>query len=229
MGFALPAIAGVWSRDAAAPVQLVVLPLAGMCEGAVLGLAQMYVLRPVVPGLRTGAWVAATSLAAGAAWLLGLLPSATYDTWSGWPVVWTVLLGIPMGAGLLLSIGVAQALVTPRPVRRPLSWVGWTALGWLVGLGAFFAVAPLLWREGQALWLIVLIGGVGGAAMAVTMAAVTGVGAVRLMARASAAGTRLREEGPPSPWPRTLPSGGVPREPEGSLGVRPGRTREDSS
>ena len=87
------------------------------------------------------------------------------------------------------SIGTAQVLVLPAGTRGRLAWVGWTALGWCAGLTAFSVVAPPLWQSGQPIWLLTVIGVAGGLAMAVTMAAVTGVGAVRLVDRARRGGS----------------------------------------
>jgi Ca2+-transporting ATPase len=112
-----------------------------------------------------------------------MLPAATHDIWSTWPVGWTVVAGTGGGVALLCSIGLAQAWATPREVRRTATWVGWTALGWGAGLTAFGVIAPPLWHEGQAPWVLTLIGLCGGLAMAFAMAAVTGLGAVRLVAR----------------------------------------------
>jgi len=183
-GFSLPAAVGVWSAEARPAAQLFAMATAGLFEGALLGLAQALVLQRVLPGFRPRAWIAATSLAAAAAWFLGMLPAATHDTWSTWPVGWTVVAGAGGGLALLCSIGLAQALVTPQGVRRVATWVGWTALGWGAGLTAFGVIAPPLWHEGQAPWALTLIGLCGGLAMALAMAAVTGLGAVRLVARA---------------------------------------------
>lgn len=180
-GFSLVAAVGIWSRDMSAGAQLAMLPLAGLFEGAALGLAQAVVFRRCLPGFRAPAWVVATSLAAAVAWFLGMLPSTTHETWSAWSPVWVVVSSGVLGTALLASIGTGQALVLPRGVRRPAAWVGWTALGWSAGLTAFTAVASPLWHEGQALWATVLIGLAGGLAMALAMAVVTGVGAVQLV------------------------------------------------
>ena len=183
-GFSLPAAVGVWSAGAPPRTQLLAMTTAGLFEGALLGLAQAVVLQRVLPGFRPLAWIAVTSLAAAAAWFLGMLPAFTHDHWSTWPVAWTMLAGAGGGGLVLCSIGLAQAWATPRRVRRVATWVGWTALGWGAGLTAFAVIAPPLWHEGQEPWTLTLIGLCGGLAMAVVMAAVTGLGAVRLVARA---------------------------------------------
>jgi sporulation protein YlmC with PRC-barrel domain len=53
---------------------------------------------------------------------------------------------------------------------------------------AFAVVTTPLWQSGQSWPLVLAVGVAGGSAMAVAMAAVTGVGAVRLVARASIEG-----------------------------------------
>lgn len=55
------------------------------------------------------------------------------------------------------------------------SWIGVTAAAWLAGLAVFLAFATPLWWSGQALALTVLVGLAGGALMATTVAAVTGL------------------------------------------------------
>ena len=175
--------------------QLPILVVGGIVEGAALGGAQALVLRGVLPGFRSSAWVVATSLAAGFAWLLGMLPSATRAMWSTWPTGAVAVAGTALGAVLLMSIGTAQALVIPAGTPRAYAWIWWTALGWCAGLVTFTVVATPLWHEGQAPALIVLIGVAGGLAMAVVMAGVTGVGMVRLCARAAEPRSVRRFEG----------------------------------
>jgi hypothetical protein len=64
-------------------------------------------------------------------------------------------------------------------------WVPATAGAWVVGLGAFLLVAPPLWQEGQPVGTIIAIGVLGGLVMAASVAALTGIAALRL-ARAAA-------------------------------------------
>jgi hypothetical protein len=185
-GFSVPLVLGVVVRASAPAIQLAVLVLAGMVEGAVVGAAQAGVLRGHLAGFRGTAWVVATSAAAGLAWLLGMLPSLTHPVWSTWPVAGVAVAGSLLGGLLLCSIGAAQAWVLPAGTPRPSRWIWWTAGGWCAGLVAFGVVAPPLWHEGQAAVVSALIGLAGGAAMALVMAGVTGVGMARLCARARA-------------------------------------------
>jgi hypothetical protein len=191
-GFAAPALAGASSLGLASGTQLLLMTIAGAVEGAVLGAAQAHVLRSVLPGFRVRAWVLATAGAAALAWVLGMLPSSTHGWWSTWPTPVVIVLAVPTGAALLLSIGTAQALVLPDGTAGSRRWIGWTALGWCAGLLVFVGVATPLWHEGQPRWEVLGIGLVAGAAMAATMAAITGLGMLRLRA-------------PVSPCPEAVP------------------------
>ncbi|MGZ4438398.1 MAG: hypothetical protein ACXVW6_12205 [Nocardioidaceae bacterium] len=188
-GFCVPAAVGAATTAAPAAVTLVLMVAAGSVEGAVLGTAQARVLTLVVPGLDPGRWVRATAAGAAVAWLLGMLPSTAYPLWRDWPVAPSLAVGTVLGTALLLSIGVAQATVLRRYVAGAASWVGWTALAWLAGLGVLLSVAMPLWQPDQGVVLIAAIGVLGGFAMALAMAAVTGVAVLRvggrLRARAS--------------------------------------------
>ena len=98
-----------------------------------------------------------------------------------------------LAAALLCTIGTAQALVLPKNTSYALAWVGWTALGWCAGLAAFSAVAPPLWHEGQSFWFGLVVGLAAAIVMALVMAAVTGVGAVRLVAAPASTDRRGRQ------------------------------------
>jgi len=189
-GFLVPAVAAVLLPAGAGDgIRTVALVLAGSLEGAVLGWAQARVLREAVPGLNSGAWVGRTALAAAAAWMIGLSPSLLWDRFSRLPAVATGLLAVAAGLLLLASIGVAQWSVLRRHLPGSVSWIGWTVLGWSAGLLVFTLVTTPLWRPGDSGVVIAAIGALGGALMAVTVGAVTGLGLIRLLrpARAGAA------------------------------------------
>jgi hypothetical protein len=86
---------------------------------------------------------------------------------------------VPLGAGLLLSIGTAQWILLRHLVSRGGRWITVTA-----GLAVFLAFTMPLWRPGQPLALTVVIGVAGGTLMAATMAAITGREVRRMVARA---------------------------------------------
>jgi hypothetical protein len=181
LGFSIPALAGALTATAPTIVSMPVLLAAGACEGALLGAAQAHVLHHVLPSVPRRGWIAATSAGAVVAWFLGLLPSAFADRVAGWPIFLLVLAGAALGTALLLSIGVAQWTVLRRRVDRAGRWIAVTAVGWLAGLAVFMLVAPPLWHEGQPVAAMASVGAVAGLTMAGTVAAVTGLGLVRLL------------------------------------------------
>jgi len=182
LGFLVPVLAVVLGADGLPPgPRVIAFAVAGAGEGAELGLAQSRVLGAELPGFGARAWVGRTALAAAVAWVLGMAPSAV-DGWQDWPPVVQMSLAVPGGLVLLLSIGAAQWTVLRRLAPGAGRWIGWTALGWLAGLAVFMAVATPLWQPEQAGWLIAGIGALAGCLMALTMAAVTGWGLVRVLA-----------------------------------------------
>lgn len=183
LGFAVPALAGAavadpgWGAFGIAPfVQASVIVTAGVVEGTILGLAQAYALRSWLPEISTAAWARATAGGAAIAWMIGALPIIAGERILTWhPVVLGVL-----GALLLASMGALQWRLLRRHLSRAGRWIPATAGAWLVALGAFAAVTTPLWQEGQAGWLIVAIGLLGGVVMAATVAAFTGLAVTRL-------------------------------------------------
>lgn len=160
------------------------LVVAGLGEGAALGAAMSWRFSRRIPALGRGRFVLLSAVGGAVAWALGMLPVVTLDVWADWPVPLVVIAGVVLGCALLASIGVAQWLELRRHLAAAWVWVLATAAAWCVGLGAFFAIAPPLWNEGQPLPLVLAIGALGAAAMATTMAALTGWAAVALLRRA---------------------------------------------
>lgn len=180
VGFIAPALAqlATASIPAANTPSLIA---AGAVEGAVLGWSQAHVLRRRLPDLSRRAWVAGTSVAAALAWSLGLLPSAFAPVWTTWPAPVIVAAAIPVGLLLLGSIGCAQWFELRRRVARSGWWIPATMAAWFVGLTVFLGVATPLWRPGQSAAVILLIGVVAAALMAVSMSLVTGLALRRLL------------------------------------------------
>jgi hypothetical protein len=157
-----------------------VLLLAGAMEGYVLGAAQAWALRTVVPALPARAFAAATAAAAVVAYVIGLAPSTLGDRLGDAPLVLLVLAAALGALVLLASIGTAQWLVLRRAGYDVPWWIATTAAGWLAGLAVFMVVATPLWQPGQPALLVVAIGMLGGLLMAATVAGVTGFAALRL-------------------------------------------------
>ena len=113
-----------------------------------------------------------------------MAPSSSGDLVAGLPAAAQIAVIAPAGVVLLLTIGTAQWTVLRRHVPRAGAWIGWTALGWVAGLGVFLAVATPLWHPDQSPLTVACIGALAGLAMAVAMATVTGWGLVRLLPQA---------------------------------------------
>ncbi|WP_189940822.1 nitroreductase/quinone reductase family protein [Streptomyces aurantiogriseus] len=178
-GFCVPAAAGAIASDASTAIAWPMLVAAGTAEGALLGAAQAHVLARVMPDLRPRRWVAATAVAAGFAWMLGLLPSLVAPRVGFSPAV--AGLAAVDGVLVLLSLGTAQWWVLHRHVTDAWKWIPATAAAWLAGLAVFFSVTMPLWQPGQSPLLIAGIGVLAGLLMAGTVAAVTGWALVRLL------------------------------------------------
>lgn len=201
LGFLAPALVAPLVFDLPLAVALLVMVVVGAIEGAVLGAAQSVVLRREFLGFPRAAWIGATALGASATWLLGMLPSTLSDVWTDWPVGLLVPLGVLLGAALLASIGLAQWTVLRHHVPRALTWVPANAVARATGLTVFGVLTTPLWREGQSTAVTVAIGLLGGAAMALAVALVTGAWLVRMVSgtssRASSAASRATPSGVP--------------------------------
>ena len=186
-GFAIPAIVGATaaSADVGQSASMVLLVLAGVGEGTILGWAQSRMLRRELPELRTGDWIRATAAGAAVAWTIGMLPSTfSRQLLELWPPL-LVALGALAGVVLLATIGFAQWLVLRRHLDGSGSWVVANALAWIAGLAVVFTaigVAP-----GDSPVLMAAFGVVGGLGMGLTVALVTGLFLVRLLDRAKPA------------------------------------------
>ncbi|SNY59220.1 hypothetical protein [Paractinoplanes atraurantiacus] len=172
-GFCVPVIAGALTAGVPAAIALPAVLAAGAVEGTMLGLAQATVLRRVLVGFPVRRWLAATAGAAVLAYAIGMMPST-------WPAAAPVVLIIG-GPVLLASIGTAQWLVLRTVLRRSASWIAGTAFAWLVGLGVFLGLATPLWRPGQALPTVLMIGAVAGLLMAAVTSGITGLVMGRLV------------------------------------------------
>lgn len=181
VGFTIPAVVGVTTASSSVVVALPAVVLAGAAEGAVLGWGQATVLRDILPSLSRRRWIAATSSAASLAYLIGLAPSTWASAIMTWPPLATGAVVAMLALVLLASIGTAQWLVLRDHVTHGLRWIPITAMAWLVGLAVFLAFTMPLWHEGQAKWLLVLIGIAGGFLMAATTSVVTGLGLRRIL------------------------------------------------
>lgn len=187
LGFAVPAvlmpvaIAALQrtGHGTQAVVTLVLAVLAGIVEGASLGFAQALVLRRCILNLAWGEWVRNTAIAAGIAYIFGMLPSTLMDI-VPLPVpiliASTVILALP----LLVSIGFAQWLVLRRYVVRAGRWIWANAIAWVVGLAMPFIGLTLV-PDNSPVAVFVAAGVASGVLMGATVGAITGITLVRLL------------------------------------------------
>lgn len=174
-GFLAPAVAGALTSSA------LLLVLAGVVEGAVLGAAQCLVLRRAIPGISAPHWIGVTATAAGFAWAVALLLVQFSEPLGTLPLPLLLSIAAFVGMSVLLSMGVGQWLVLHHHIPRASRWVWANAVAWCAGLLVFTAVTTPLWQPGQPAVTVALIGALGGLLMAATMAAVTGAALVRLL------------------------------------------------
>ncbi len=186
LGFAVPAAVGPLAVTGLsglpmaprALATLLLVALAGVVEGAALGLAQWLVLRRALPPLAARAWALPTALAAGLAYILGFAPSTLGDLGAATAVV--IAAWIVVALPLLLSIGLAQWRVLRRYVPRAGRWVAANAAGWLVGLPFTFAGIALV-PDGSPIGVYVIAGVVSGWLMGAAVGAVSGYALVQLL------------------------------------------------
>lgn len=183
VGFLGPALVGVLAARLGLHdgERAIALSLAGLWEGACLGLGQARVLP--LP-LRRGRYVALTALGGSLVWagVMGLMLLGQ----AGAPATVLIPASIALGAAMLLSIGGMQWLEIQRHLQglaRAWSsriWIGWTALAWLVALPMSFLPGPLVnektpFLSNLSLWVC------GGLLMAYVLSLITWQGARRLL------------------------------------------------
>lgn len=189
VGFAVPAAVGAaaaWaigrmggSFIALAMLNIMVMVLAGVVEGGVLGFAQWLVLRRYIQDMARREWVVATALAAGVAWAIGMLPSTLAETAT---VNSMVLVGgaVLLGAVLVASIGFAQWLVLRRYIEKAGWWVLANAVAWPLGVAVPFIGLAMV-PEGAPVVVWVVVGVVSGFLMGAVVGAITGIALVWLL------------------------------------------------
>jgi hypothetical protein len=182
VGFIPPAVTGAALAAASAPDLILVVGLttAGLAEGAALGVAQARVLRRYAPSVSSRDWVAATTVAAGFAWFVGMGSGALLGTDESPPALLAAAM-VPAWAAALLAMGLLQWLVLRRTVPRSLRWVPVTAGAWLLGVAIpvlALSAAPNSWPA----WSYVAVGVSAAVAMGLTVGVLTGGTLQRLLA-----------------------------------------------
>jgi hypothetical protein len=131
-----------------------------LLEGVVVGAAQSRVLAASLPALSGPAWIKATVVGAGVAWLLGMIPSTVAALVMpghsrGAAPVAEPSAALQYGLALLLGavtgpvLGLGQWLVLRRHVARAGRWIPANAAAWAVGMvGIFMGMDRVPWQRG---------------------------------------------------------------------------------
>jgi hypothetical protein len=180
LGFLIPSVLGAITFQLQVPqlVQALVMVMAGMGEGFVLGYFQAHVLAKHFAPFKKRKWIIATVCGAGAAWVIGMLPSTFSAQLGAMPLWLTIPVAVVLGVTLLLTIGFAQYLVLKDYVKNAHTWIWVNALAWLGGLSVVFL---FIFAAPEGIIATILFSALGGLGMAFTMAAITGIYARKAM------------------------------------------------
>lgn len=158
-----------WASADSVGLAVAAVLLAGCVEGLLLGTLTGRVLWRTYPGFPIGRWMAATTLAVGVAWGLGLVPSTLAGVGPDPgvdPSPWVVLGGgAAMGAVFGPLIGAAQLWALGDHEARPSSWMMRNAVGWALAMPLIMASAswvPGTWTPGAVAGLAFVTGGLAG-------------------------------------------------------------------
>lgn len=173
LGFLIPSVIGGVSVALALPqlLQAVVMVAAGLGEGAVLGYFQARVLHKYIKNMSRTEWITATTIGAGLAWMIGMLPSTIGESLATISLWILIPAAVALGSILLLTIGVAQYIVLRKYRAQAHGWIWINVLAWLVGLGVVFA---FIFMAPDGVLPAIIFSVLGGLGMAFSMAAVTG-------------------------------------------------------
>lgn len=128
-----------------------VMLLAGLVEGAALGGLQWRVLRRMFPQIPAKDWVGSTVAAALLGWLLGMLPMVIFggdqpssEAAPREPPRWLMVGGgALMGAVLGTLFGACQWWAFRRYAQHSGSWIWANTLGWTLAMSWIFLMASL--------------------------------------------------------------------------------------
>jgi len=158
----------------------------GAIEGAIVGYAQVLVLRRRLPQLK--AWIAATSLGAVLAWTLGMIPSTAIGYVASTPSAtpsaisdaMQLLLAIPLGLLAGTILGLPQWFVLRKHVAHAGWWILANALAWACGMPLVFLVTGAGWSD--SLLSAAVLAALGLAAASALVGAIHGLFLVKLLA-----------------------------------------------
>src|SRR5262249_14006425 len=131
------------------PREGLVVVIGAACEGALIGLVQLIVLRRALPDVSRGMFVLAAAVGAAAAWLAGLVTAGAFGARGAAAVAFS-----GMATGLI--IGVAEWIVLRRGALRAGWWIPANVIAWMLGLWVILAGAS---RQAHAAdWMVATIG-----------------------------------------------------------------------
>lgn len=110
---------------------VLVMFLAGMAHGAVMGAVQSVLIRRRL-GIDRTLWILTTAVAAGFAWSLsGVVSYVDQEPWDSSERITAILLGGTVLGGI---VGAAQWLVLRRRIRDSIAWIPASSLSWIAGI-----------------------------------------------------------------------------------------------
>ncbi len=163
IGLGVVALLSWWLGTLSPVLFALIIVMAGVIEGAIVGVAQWTVLRQRLPDLPRTQWVRATAAGAFIAWALGMLPGTLIDMGSmggsteefSLPPGVEYLLAALMGAVLGPILGGVQWWVLRAYVQQAWQWIPAHALAWAGGMTAIFVVMGLLPPTIDPSWMVV--------------------------------------------------------------------------
>jgi len=104
----------------------------GLLQGALIGFGQALALRNSVISVPGKMWITASTLGAGALWIIGQIPG--YFIVIDWGNILIAVGALVVGLILLAFFGLVQWRVLKHRVRQAWRWIPMTVVAWLAGL-----------------------------------------------------------------------------------------------
>jgi hypothetical protein len=144
-------------------VTLLILIIAGMAEGLIIGYVQWKSLSKMIIDLKPKPWIVITTLATIAGWILVLPPTVMFISFLSkisfinhyYSILYTAMVGMAFG-GL---IGIAQFFIVNKYYRNSLVWIFANVVGWTFSFLVIYTA--LLWFKDSPAYIfnLVLIAG----------------------------------------------------------------------
>jgi hypothetical protein len=169
-------------------VLTIALVMAATVEGAIVGLAQWWVLGHYLPTLTRRVWLLATVLGAIVAWMTGMMLSTLgADFISARESTAALLFGATLGPVVGALLGAAQWLALRHYVQRAGWWVLANALAWTAGMAVIFAATGIV-QESTPVAVVAITWAVSGILAGMVVAAIHGLALVWLLRANAPAG-----------------------------------------